>query len=152
MPAKETFGIQFNPLLCTGCKKCEEACVEAHPDDIVREPRIRIRETKAGTFAANYCVQCSECAPSKVCPSDLIGFDADKKYWLLEEERCIACDACIPRCEYKAIFIDHTLGVETAYKCDMCVAAGGPRCVPACPSSALSIGIEQIGRTRGGVV
>lgn len=145
MVARETYGIAFDPARCTGCRLCETACVEAHPEDIVKQPRIRIEfNPRANAYGATYCVQCDQCLPSTVCPSDLIWFDAEKRTWMLEEDRCIACDACIPKCEYHAIFIDHTLGIETAYKCDMCVNAGGPKCVTACPSSALSVGVEKL--------
>jgi Fe-S-cluster-containing hydrogenase component 2 len=151
--ASKKFGIVFDPARCTGCRLCEQACVDAHPEDIVKEPRIRIEfNATTNAYAARYCVQCDECAPSAVCPSDLIWFEPKAKTWILEEERCIACDACIPKCDYKAIFIDHTLGIETAYKCDMCINAGGPKCIPACPSSALSIGVEEIEKVRGNEV
>lgn len=144
MTVAKKYGLVFDSLKCTGCKDCEAACVSAHPDDIVQEPRIRIEfNPSAKAYSATYCVQCSECAPSTVCPSDLISFDSSRLLWILEEERCIACNACLPKCEFNAIFLDPTMGVETAYKCDMCIGAGGPQCVKACPTQAISIRTEE---------
>jgi len=153
MTVTQKYGLIFDPLKCTGCRECEKACVDAHPDDIVKEPRIKIKSGSAGSFKATYCVQCNECAPSAVCPSDLITFDKARFTWLLEEERCIACNACIPKCPFNAIFLDPTMGVETAYKCDMCIGvAGGPKCVSACPTSAIAFGIAPLEKVREGAV
>ncbi len=152
MAVTQKYGLVFDPLKCTGCRDCEAACVSAHPDDIVQEPRIKIKFNPAvNVYSATYCVQCNECAPSSVCPPDLISFDASRLTWVLEEERCIACNACLPKCDYNAIFLDPTMGVETAYKCDMCIGTGGPKCVAACPTQAIAIREEQAERLKRGV-
>ncbi len=152
MSVTQKYGLVFDPIKCTGCTECEAACVSAHPDDIVQEPRIRIKfNPSVNSYAATYCVQCSECAPSGVCPPDLISFDRQNLLWLLEEERCIACNACVPKCEYNAIFLDPTMGVETAYKCDMCIGAGGPHCVSSCPTQAIAISRIETEQLKGRV-
>lgn len=134
---KRTFGLVFSPEKCTGCKECEKACIASKKSSVaVGKSRIIIEE-KEGAYAATMCVHCEHCPPADVCPSALFEFHADGKYWTLDEHRCFACMACIPRCPYNGIFFEEEFGVETAYMCNLC--GGDPECIKACPEGALTL-------------
>ena len=131
------FGLVFNPAKCNGCGECEKACM-ASKKSSVAAGRTRIKISKDGdSYKATVCVHCEQCPPAEVCPSALIEFHDDGKNWTLDEHRCFACMACIPRCPYDGIFFEEEFGVETAYMCDLC--GGDPKCIKACPEGALTL-------------
>lgn len=135
--SKKKFGLVFNPDKCDGCLECEKACSASHKTNVA-SGRTRIKINKNGDkHEAVVCVHCEHCPPSEVCPSALLEFHEDGKYWTLDEHRCFACMACIPRCPYNAVFFEGEFGVETAYTCDLCM--GDPKCIPACPKGALTL-------------
>ncbi len=135
--SSKRFGLVFHPDKCTGCLDCEKACAKSHPT-AVAAGRSRIKITKNGTaYKASMCVHCETCEPSELCPSALFEFHEDGKYWTLDEHRCFACMACIPRCPHEGVFFEGAFGVETAYSCDLC--AGDPVCAKACPKGALTL-------------
>jgi len=135
--SSKKFGLVFHPEKCNGCLECEKACVKAHPTSVAAgRPRIKI--TKDGSsYKATMCLHCEICPPSELCPSALFEFHDDGKYWSLDEHRCFACMACIPRCPAEGVFFEGAFGVETAYSCDLC--AGDPACAKACPKGALTL-------------
>jgi Fe-S-cluster-containing hydrogenase component 2 len=135
---KKRFGLAFHPEKCNDCLECEKACVKAHPSSVAAgKPRIKVSKDDGGKRVAMMCVHCDSCPPSEVCPSALFEFHDDGKYWTLDEHRCFACMACIPRCPYDGVFFEGAFGVETAYSCDLC--AGDPACVKACKAGALTL-------------
>jgi len=135
--SKKKFGLVFHPEKCDGCLECEKVCTSAHASSVA-SGRPRIKVTKAGDkYRAVMCVHCETCAPSEVCPSALLEFHSDGKYWTLDEHRCFACMACIPRCPFDGVFFEGAFGVETAYSCDLCL--GEPKCIKACPKGALTL-------------
>ncbi|MBE0518044.1 MAG: 4Fe-4S dicluster domain-containing protein [Thermoplasmata archaeon] len=135
--AKKKFGVVFHSDKCNGCLECEKICKETHRSSVAVD-RSRIKISKEGDkYKAIVCVHCEECPPSEVCPSALLEFHSDKKYWTLDEHRCFACMACIPRCPYDACFFEGELGIETAYMCDLCL--GEAKCVKVCPTGALTL-------------
>ena len=135
--AKKKFGLVFHPENCNGCLDCENACGSAHASSVAaKKPRIKV--TNSGNkYSAVMCVHCENCPPSEVCPSALFEFHDDKRYWTLDEHRCFACMACVPRCPYEAVFFEGEFGVETAYICDLC--NGDPECIKACTKGALTL-------------
>jgi len=143
--AKKKFGLVFNPDKCDGCRECEKACVKAHPN-AVASGKSRIIITKEGSEkpTAAMCVHCETCPPSELCPSALLEFHDEGKYWTLDEHRCFACMSCIPRCPFGGIFFEGAFGVETAYTCDLC--AGDPACIKACPKGALTLDKSREGK------
>jgi len=143
--AKKKFGLVFNPDKCDGCKECEKACIKAHPH-AVASGKSRITITKEGNEKPKVavCVHCETCPPSELCPSALFEFHDDGKYWTLDEHRCFACMACIPRCPYEGIFFEGAFGVETAYTCDLC--AGDPACIKVCSKEALTLDKSREGK------
>ncbi len=136
--AKKMFGLVLSPDKCDGCKECEKACIKAHPNSVAASrPRLKIDQADGTRHKMTVCVHCETCPPSDVCPSALLEFHGETKNWTLDEQRCFACMACIPRCPYEGIFFEGQFGVETAYICDLC--GGDPACIKACPKGALSL-------------
>ena len=135
--SKKMFGMKFHPEKCDGCLECEKACVKAHPSSVAAG-KTRIKISKEGDrYKAVFCVHCETCPPAEVCPSALFEFHSDGNYWTLDEARCFACGACMPRCPYDAVFFEGEFGIETAFLCDLC--RGEPKCIPACPKGALTL-------------
>jgi Fe-S-cluster-containing hydrogenase component 2 len=135
--SKKSFGLVFNPEKCNGCLECEKACI-ASKKSSVAAGKTRVKISKEGEkHKAVMCVHCERCEPADVCPSALLEFHDEGKYWTLDEHRCFACMACIPRCPYEGIFFEGEFGVETAYMCDLC--GGDPKCLKACPEGALTL-------------
>jgi phenylglyoxylate dehydrogenase beta subunit len=136
--SSRNFGLVFHPEKCNGCLECEKACIAAHASSVaVGKSRIKISKEGGDKRKAVVCVHCETCPPYEVCPSALIEFHEDGKYWTLDEHRCFACMACIPRCPYDGIFFEGEFGIETAYMCDLC--KGEPKCVKACSEGALTL-------------
>jgi Fe-S-cluster-containing hydrogenase component 2 len=135
--AKKKFGLIFNPEKCNGCLECEKVCATVHASSVASN-RTRIKVTKKGDkFKATMCVHCEQCPPSEVCPSALLEFHNEGDFWTLDEHRCFACMACMPRCPHDGVFFEGEFGIETAYMCDLC--SGDPKCIKACPKGALTI-------------
>ncbi len=155
MPPKATFP-KLDPALCTACGACEVACVTARypevpkdvlPDDpVVLERRRLAVRVVAGLPSLDVCTHCpdSPCVP--VCPHNaLVRFPGGRIE--LIEPRCTGCGACIAACPFRAIRRVTALGI--AVKCDGCAPmdrpghavpiAGGPACVAACPTQALTV-------------
>lgn len=136
--AKKKFGLVFHSDKCNGCKECEKICIKKHPTSVASgRPRIKVDQDDKKKYKMTVCVHCETCPPSDICPSALLEFHKEGKYWTLDEQRCFACMACIPRCPYNGIFFEGQFGVETAYICDLC--GGDAACVKACPKGALSL-------------
>ena len=135
--SKKKFGLVFHPEKCNGCMECEKVCTTAHASSVASgKPRIKV--TKAGDkYKAVMCVHCETCPPSEVCPSALLEFHGEGKYWTLDEQRRCTWKACIPRCPHDGVFFEGEFGVETAYTCDLCL--GEPKCIKACPTGALTL-------------
>jgi Fe-S-cluster-containing hydrogenase component 2 len=135
--SSKKFGLVFHPEKCNGCLECEKACIKSHPTSVAAG-KSRIKVTKNGSaHKVTMCLHCETCPPSELCPSALFEFHDEGKYWSLDEHRCFACMACIPRCPYDGVFFEGAFGVETAYSCDLC--AGDPACAKACPKGALTL-------------
>ncbi|HIH01382.1 TPA: 4Fe-4S binding protein [Thermoplasmata archaeon] len=135
--SKKSFGLVFNPEKCNGCLECEKACITSKKSTVAAG-KSRIKISKEGEkHKAVMCVHCERCEPADLCPSALLEFHEEGKYWTLDEHRCFACMACMPRCTYEGIFFEGEFGVETAYMCDLC--GGEPKCLKACSEGALTL-------------
>lgn len=135
----------LDPSRCTPCGACEVACVEhryglagLHPDDalVLERRRLAIRVV-AELPSMDVCVHCPDSPCVSVCPHDALLRYPDGRVELLEP-RCTGCGKCIAACPYRAI--RRVTDLDIAVKCDACRGLdGGPACVPACPTDALSM-------------
>ncbi|WP_313773336.1 4Fe-4S dicluster domain-containing protein [Enterobacter huaxiensis] len=124
---------------CIGCRTCEVACVVSHQGAVSANtftPRIRV--VKAGSYTtAVGCHQCEDAPCANVCPTQAI-----RRYagvWEVEQARCIGCKSCMVACPFGAMQVRAVGNRAQALKCDLCAhREGGPACVEACPTRALS--------------
>lgn len=127
---------------CIGCRTCEVACAVSHQQDQacsgLNPARFssRIRVVKTGDFStAVTCHHCEEAPCARACPVGAI-YRAQGAV-LVEQSRCIGCKSCMIACPFGAMEV--TSAPLQALKCDLCQHRdGGPACVEACPTSALS--------------
>ena len=122
---------------CVGCDICEYAC-SFEKAKVFNPLKSRIRSVRIGqTF--NTAVTCKACinAPCiAACPEEAITQHKETGAIVVDEQKCKGCDWCIEACQYGAITRDPSS--RKAIVCDTC--GGDPKCIPACPESALSLG------------
>lgn len=131
--------ILADPEKCIGCRTCEVACMMSHQDAAAPDALTsRIRVVKGGTFTtAVGCHQCEDAPCANVCPSGAIRRTAGA--WLVDQARCIGCKSCMVACPFGAMQVRYVAERARALKCDLCAhREGGPACVEACPTRALS--------------
>ncbi|PRH18944.1 4Fe-4S dicluster domain-containing protein [Burkholderia multivorans] len=150
--------IVCEPSKCIGCHTCEIACVFAHEptQDIENinarnfDPRLHLVLTGHVSATAT-CHQCEDAPCVNVCPTHATHYEAG--FVGLSDDACIGCRSCVVACPFGAMdMVEHTRtrpvpGIKImnviksdAQKCDLCIGrAGGPACVSACPTKALSV-------------
>ncbi|HAS1787205.1 4Fe-4S dicluster domain-containing protein [Enterobacter hormaechei] len=131
--------ILADPEKCIGCRTCEVACMMSHQDAAAPDALTsRIRVVKGGTFTtAVGCHQCEDAPCANVCPTGAIRRTAGA--WLVDQVRCIGCKSCMVACPFGAMQVRYVAERARALKCDLCAhREGGPACVEACPTRALS--------------
>jgi Fe-S-cluster-containing hydrogenase component 2 len=147
--------IMVDPERCLGCHTCELACAAAHTRSgtlfgavLGREPltpRNRVVQVAQVSFSTQ-CRQCEDAPCVKVCPTGATF--RTETYTAVNPNRCIACGLCTMVCPFGAVHIS-TVQVNSkikraATKCDLCVdRPGGPACVEACPTKALSLAMPR---------
>lgn len=131
--------IVFNPLLCSGCKICQQVCSIVHfNSQNPTKARLKINtifKPKGVVYHKSYiCMACSDALCIQVCPTDAL---KRNKFGYIEVdvEKCIACWECTKVCPYNAIFMHPEIRYPLI--CDFC--GGDPACVKWCPMGALSI-------------
>lgn len=141
------------PNLCTACRRCETNCTitndgKAH----AFISRVKIDRNlnygpkgptsnyfyeagQMGNYAivGETCKQCKDPYCGNACPVDAISEDANTGARIVDEEKCIACGACVRACPFGMIVQDTESGKSK--KCTLCW--GSPACVAGCPNSAL---------------
>jgi Fe-S-cluster-containing hydrogenase component 2 len=129
--------IHWDRKACTTCMSCVVVCSERHTGTSApSRSRVRIWvDVLDGECDAAYCRQCADAPCAAACPVEAISFDKALRAWLLDEELCTGCGACVDACPFDAIWLDTTSGM--AIKCDLC--SGVARCVEICPSNALTL-------------
>ncbi len=143
--------ILVNPDRCVGCHTCELACAAAHTSagSVIgavlagerlhpRNRVVQVDEVKLST----QCRQCEDAPCVRVCPTGATYRTAT--YTAVDQQLCIACRLCMMVCPFGAIHVAVTEVAgrtkSAAFKCDLCVdRPGGPACVEACPTNALSL-------------
>lgn len=133
-----TCHIEWNKDLCSNCMSCVVVCSERHTGTSApSRARIRIMVDLLldNEISAQYCRQCTDAPCAEICPGEAITFDKMTHAWLVDEDLCIACGACVDACPYESIVIDPVS--DKAIKCDLC--GGAVRCVEICPPKALAL-------------
>jgi Fe-S-cluster-containing hydrogenase component 2 len=156
MPVEGPF-ILVNPERCVGCHTCELACAVAHTEaDTVLgavlsgeklQPRnsvVQVAVEPGGQVVklSTQCRQCEDAPCVRVCPTGATY--RTETYTEVDQRLCIACRLCTMVCPFGAIRVitAKVAGREkrAAVKCDLCIdRPGGPACVEACPTKALSL-------------
>ena len=157
--------IAVDPDKCIGCGTCRAACSEGHLEyGLQGEPGLSVIQT-SDISAALACHHCEGAPCLQVCPVNAIDHDNGSIH--INEQTCIGCKLCGIACPFGCIHPSGTsiagvagimmatptyskslepllrweVGVVTcAVKCDLCSydPVGGPRCVGACPTNALT--------------
>ena len=128
--------IEWDKVKCSNCMSCVVVCSERHTGTSAPSRahiRVSIDLLADGDVTAQYCRQCQDADCAAACPEEAILFDARIRAWVVQEERCMACEACVAACSYGAIVMDPETNL--ASKCDLC--GGAVRCVEICPTNAL---------------
>lgn len=148
--------LSVNARDCTGCKRCEQACIAAHSRSgsadraALEQPEAKTRiliEYEAGPVpvVCRHCVEplcVSACMAGCMQKDPATGIVTNQGY----EQQCVGCWMCIMACPYGVI---SPSGDDTgttpdakfavALKCDLCPDRDTPACVEACPMNVLSV-------------
>lgn len=142
-----------DPTKCVGCRRCELACTEFN--DGKAQPSIaRIKVARnlnfgpKGVFAGqnaqgnwgsglviqDLCKQCPHPVPcANACPNDAIVVKPPLNARVVDLDKCTGCKMCQKACPWEMMSFDPESNKAT--KCFLC--NGKPKCVEACPASAL---------------
>lgn len=120
---------------CIACGKCELACAFAHGSPS-RPSQSRIHIVRRGPEAGIpvVCLQCHEAACVAACPVGALARNEATGAIDMLRDRCIRCRHCVQACPFGNMRWDDTY--HCVQKCDLC--GGEPRCIPFCPTGALS--------------
>jgi Fe-S-cluster-containing dehydrogenase component len=92
-------------------------------------------------FLPELCMHCAQPPCIDACPLDAIS-KRDDGIVLIDEDKCDACQACLPACPYDALMFDEERG--KVRKCTMCahrVDEGlEPFCLVCCETEAMYAG------------
>jgi Fe-S-cluster-containing dehydrogenase component len=134
--------IAIDHVRCSGCRICEAECILSRESsfDFWRS-RIRIQRFEPPLDIVSLCAGCADAPCVSVCPSDAAALSRDPRTGaiLLNENKCIGCQACIKACakDRSAVIRISRDGKKALGLCDLC--GGDPACVKACPEQCLSI-------------
>lgn len=138
--------IEWIEQKCSNCLSCVVVCAERHTG-MSAPSRARIRIfvdlLTDNKVSAEYCRQCVEgdLAPcAEACPEEAIAYSEAVRAWLVDEEKCMACAACVDACPYGAIQVDTV--TDKATKCDLC--GGLTRCIQVCAPKALYLAGSEV--------
>ena len=166
------FVMVIDEAKCDGCKKCTDACQEAHfipsEREWIKVFKMKDAEATAPYFMPKPCFHCDNPPCTKVCP---VGgtFKRQDGIVLIDNERCIGCRSCMAACPYSTSFFnwsapsaEETAAIGnmpysperglprkmgTVEKCDFCpdmIRQGKmPHCVSGCPMDAIYFGDQN---------
>lgn len=143
-----------DPTRCVGCRRCELACTEFN--DGKAQPSIsRIKVNRNinfgpkglyagrgslgnwgnGLIMQDLCKQCPHPVPcANACPNDAIVVKPPLNARVVDPDKCVGCKMCQKACPWEMLSFDSEKNKAT--KCFLC--DGKPKCVEACPASALT--------------
>lgn len=147
----------FDTSICNGCYCCQIACKDEHcgndwspyakPQPETGHFWLKLNEYVRGTvpkvkmhYLPTLCNHCDEPACQAACPVEGAIYEREDGLVLIDPEICTGCGDCLEACPSGAIYMNEELNI--AQKCTGCahlLDAGWkePRCVDACPTSAL---------------
>ncbi len=129
MPSQKRIWITRDYLKCSGCRKCEIACSLFHEKKIWPEAsRVRVFMLVPGAEVPHLCVQCEGYPCVSSCSTQALSVSKKTGAVLVDEEKCIACGACIEACPGKVPHLHPTK--KTILICDLC--NGHPQCAKIC--------------------
>lgn len=133
------------PSRCTGCRTCELACSFAHggPGRLAIA-RVKVYDLSPERHVPMLCLQCSEAACVRVCPTGALTRNEATGAVELDKERCVRCRLCVVACPFGNLHVDP--GGGEVVKCDLC--GGDPACARFCPAHALEFVDEAAGGAR----
>lgn len=134
------------PPRCIGCRTCELACAFAHGSSgQLGSARVRVYPAGPERHVPILCLQCSEAACVRVCPTGALRRNAETGAVELEAARCIRCRLCVVACPFGNLHVAPGAS-DSIVKCDLC--GGDPACAKFCPTRAL----EMVSLQQAGVV
>ena len=134
--------ITVDQARCSGCRICEAECVLIRENsfDFLRS-RVRVHRFEPPLDIVSLCAGCADAPCVSVCPPEAAALSRDPRTGaiLLNESKCIGCQACIKACakDRSAVIRISRDGKKALGLCDLC--GGDPACVKACPEHCLSI-------------
>jgi Fe-S-cluster-containing dehydrogenase component len=124
---------------CWGCQTCEVACKQEFNPIENKEGVKYISVWPDGpklvdgkldfVWRVTVCKHCEDPECLHACPVGVITKRGDGIV-VLDQSKCIGCEACIPACPYDAITIDKNS--RTAIKCNLCHHRVDKGLYPAC--------------------
>jgi tetrathionate reductase subunit B len=148
--------------ICNGCYNCQIACKDEHvgndwtpiakPQPDTGQFWLKLHEFIRGTvpkvkmhYIPTLCNHCDDAPCIKVCIVDEAIYKRVDGLVIIDPEKCSGCKLCVSSCPYGAIYFNNDLNI--AQKCTGCAHLldegwQEPRCVDACPTSALKF-IEE---------
>jgi Fe-S-cluster-containing dehydrogenase component len=142
------------PARCTGCRRCELACVDYNEGKsqpsmsrirIARNLNFGVTPTRANNsrgqgiwgdqmIVQDTCKQCPHPVPCMLaCPHSAIELDPTTNARIVNQDKCVGCRICQEACPWEMMTFDEDK--KKATKCHLC--GGDPACVKACPTGAL---------------
>ena len=164
LSAANELALFYDPTECIGCRACQNACkdwnenpAELDPTGLYDAPRelsadtwtlIKLANVQGDSPFFNYqCMHCTDAACVTVCPTGALHKDA-KGFVAFDQYKCNGCGYCTQFCPYGVPHlgdVNLVTGEAKVAKCMFCQSrlwddVGGPACVEACPTGALSWG------------
>ncbi len=162
-PNEDDVAILYDTSKCIGCRACEKACKEYNnlpaepvpPSDLSATTWNLIKQ-RQGVDPADWpffnyqCMHCTDAACVIVCPTEALHKD-EKGFVAFDEDKCNGCGYCTQFCPFGVPHlkdVDLMTGRAKAAKCTFCqdkvrAGTGGPSCVEACPTGALTWGRRE---------
>ena len=139
--------ITVDQTRCSGCRICEAECVlfRDRSFDFWRS-RVRVHRFEPSLDIVSICAGCADAPCVSVCPPEAAAMSRDARTGaiLLNENKCIGCQACIKACakDRSSVIRISRDGKKAVGLCDLC--GGDPACVKACPEQCLTIAPANI--------
>ena len=133
---------------CSGCKRCELACMEEHRDIDGESPKTRIFvEALSDRPVPVVCRHCKDALCVSACMAGCMQKDANSGMVSNQgyTQKCVGCWMCVMACPYGVISPSDDRAMTDIYafaqarKCDLCPKRDTPACVSACPNEVIEV-------------